>query len=165
MNKTKQNKVPTDFQSFYNPILKFKILLQSKVNELPADSSIQALMMMHFATFLLCNLNRIKNIDNTKILIVRSLIELMLEKDSFNIYPDQSAKLYSFIDRIGKELNTTDKAYLDISFYSAYLDLKIYHNFKQNLGFYKFKDYAYISPSVIEVMKYHHDVAVKSLVK
>ena len=110
MTRSKQNKVPEQFEIFYTPMLKLKQVLQSNQKILELDQNqfiIHGLMVMHYSTFIMCNIYKISdNADNIKALLMRSLIENILEKEDFILDRIFISKMSSFIDSVGKYLNT-----------------------------------------------------------
>lgn len=163
MARTKQNQVPHEFESLYAPILELKKLLQSNLKELSADQTLQGFIMLHYATFVMIQFHKHVGISTTKVLIIRELIEFIMSGDSCRIQQDQLAKLFSFIDALGKMLNTTYKPYVYIAMYHAYLDAEIYRNFHPCLGIYDFVAFQYVKPETVASMKQYHDVSLKVL--
>ena len=163
MARTKQNRVPSEFESLYGPILELKLLLQSNSKELTADQTLQGFVMLHFASFVMVHFSKQLGISTTKALAIRSLIELIMSGDSHKLQRDQLASLFSFIDALGKELNTTYKPYIYIAIYHAYLDAEIYRHFHPTLGIYDFIAFQYVKPETVASMKQYHDVSLKVL--
>jgi len=163
MAKTKQNLVPFEFDALYGPILKLKKLLQSKAKELSAEQTVQGFVMLHYATFIMLHFHKQLGMSTTRDLITRELIELIMSSDSYKLQPDQLAKLFSFIDALAKELNTTYKPYVYIAMYEAYLDAEIYRHLHPTLGIYDFVEFHYVRPETVSGMKHYHDVSVKVL--
>ncbi len=163
MARTKQNQVPTEFQALYGPILQLKRLLQSNSLELCAEQILEGFIMLHYATFIMTQFHKQHRSSTTKDLIIRELIELIMSGDSYKIQSDQLAKLFSFIDALGKELNTTHKPYIYIAMYQAYLDAEIYRNFHSNLGIYDFVAFQYVKPETVAEMKQYHNASIKVL--
>lgn len=163
MIKTKQNQVPIEFQALYGPILQLKRLLQSNSLELCTEQILEGFIMLHYATFIMTQLHKQLGSSTTKDLITRELIELIMSGDSYEIQPDQLAKLFSFIDALGKKLNTSHKAYVYIAMYQAYLDAEIYRNFHPSLGIYDFVAFQYVKPETVARMKQYHDASIKIL--
>lgn len=163
MARTNQNQVPTEFDALYAPILKLKKLLQSKSKELGAEQTVQGFVMLHYATFIMTHFHKQLGMSITKNLIVKELIELIMSGDSYKLRPDQLAKLFSFIDALAKELNTTYKPYIYIAMYEAYLDAEIYRHLHPTLGIYDFVEFQYIRPETVARMKQYYDVSVKVL--
>lgn len=85
MARTNQNQVPYEFDAFYRPILELKRRLQSNAKELGAEQVIQGFVMLHYARFMMCNLYHTLGINTAKILSIRELIELIMQKDSFKL--------------------------------------------------------------------------------
>ena len=94
-----------------------------------------------------------------KIIEIRDLVELILSKDSFLLIPEHKAKISSFIDNLGKQLNVTYKPYVYIAMYSAHLDAEIYRHFNPLIGIYDFIDYYYVEPETVARMKQYSDVS------
>jgi len=161
MSKSKQNRVPYEFDSLYSPILQLKRLLQSNAKELSPDQTLQGFIMLHFATFVMVYLFKQRKVSPEKALNTRGLIELILAADSHQMQADELSRLFSFIDALGKELNTTAKAYVYIAMYQAYLDAEIYRHFHADLGIYDFIEFQYVRPETVAGMKNYHDVSVK----
>ena len=163
MARTKQNQVPHEFESLYGPILGLKRLLQSNLKELNADQTLQGFVMLHFASFVMVHFPKQLGISTTKDLATRALIELIMSCDSHKLQRDQLASLFSFIDALGKELNTTYKPYVYIAMYQAYLDAEIYRHLHPTLGIYDFVALQYVKPKTVANMKQYHDVSLKVL--
>ena len=163
MARTKQNQVPHEFESLYCPILELKRLLQSNLKELNTGQTLQGFIMLHFATFVMVHFHKQLGMSTNKDLIIRTLIELIMAGDSHKLGRDQLASLFSFIDGLGKELNTTYKPYIYIAMYQAYLDAEIYRHLHPNLGIYDFIAFQYVKPETVTSMKQYHDVSVKVL--
>lgn len=163
MARTKQNQVPTEFQALYGPTLQLKRLLQSNSLELCAEQILEGFIMLHYATFIMTQLHRQLGSSTTKNLIIRELIELIMSGNSYKIQPDQLAKLFSFIDALGKKLNTTPRPYIYIAMYQAYLDAEIYRNFHSNLGIYDFVAFQYVKPETVAEMKQYHNASIQIL--
>lgn len=163
MARTKQNQVPHEFESLYGPILELKRLLQSKSKELSADQTLQGFIMLHFASFVMVHFHKQLGMSTTKDLVIRALIELIMSGDSHKLERDQLASLFSFIDALGKELNTTYKPYVYIAMYQAYLDAEIYRHLHPTLGIYDFIAFQYVKPETVASMKQYHDVSLKVL--
>jgi hypothetical protein len=163
MARTKQNKVPHEFESLYGPILELKRLLQSKSKELNSDQTLQCFIMLHFASFVMIHFHKQLGMSTTKDLTIRALIELIMAGDSHKLQREQLASLFSFIDALGKELNTTYKPYIYIAMYQAYLDAEIYRHLHPTLGIYDFVAFQYVKPETVANMKQYHDVSLKVL--
>jgi hypothetical protein len=147
MALSKQNKVPYEFDSLYLPILKLKQVIQSN-NQVAAEVIIQGFTMLHYTTFIMTYFNRQRGDDTTKSLIVRELVELIMSCDNYDLQQDQASKLYSYIDSLGKMLNTTRKPYIYIAMYHGYLDAEIYRNIHPDLSIFDFQDFMYITPLI-----------------
>ena len=157
MVKSKQNQVPPEFSTFYEPILQLKKQLTSKAKELAAENTVPGFMMLHFSCFVMNHLYKQTNKDNSKVLIIREIIEYILSQNSFYLDNNIRSKLTSFIDNLAKELNTAFKAYVYIAFYQAYLDSEIYRRLHPNLGIFDFAAYNYIQPeTAASVKNYYH---------
>lgn len=161
----KQNQVPNEFISLYSPMLKLKQFLQSNKNQLNDDIEliVHGLVMAHFSTFLICALSRHVNQNVDKQRNIRSLIELILNGNEFDILPEHVSVLSSHIDLIGKVLNTTSKIYLYIAIYEGYLDSEIYYQFHQDHGIYNFRHYYQVSDETIELMRQQHDYSISKI--
>ena len=162
MARSNQNKVPYEFESLYSPILQLKQVLQS--NKQPAvDIVIHGFTMLHYTTFIMPHFNRQRGEETTKSLIIRGLVELIMSSDSYDLQQDQTSKLYSYIDYLGKMLNTSRKPYIYIAMYQGYLDAEIYRGLHPDLGIFDFKDSSYVTPETVARMKQYHDVSVELL--
>ena len=159
MAKSRQNQVPEEFDSLYTPILRLKKLLLSKTNELAAEQVIHSFVLIHYSTFLMICLYRQLDLNVDKVIEIRDLVELILSKDSFLLIPEHKAKISSFIDNLGKQLNVTYKPYVYIAMYSAHLDAEIYRHFNPLIGIYDFIDYYYVEPETVARMKQYSDVS------
>ena len=126
---------------------------------------IQGLVLLHFATFVMCHLQKQLGMSTTKSLIIRSLIEQIMQGDAFKLEQEHLAKLFHFIDGLAKELNTTYKPYIYIALYNAYLDAEIYRHFHPNLGIYDFAKFQYVQPETLAKVKEYHDVSIDVLRK
>lgn len=158
--KSKQNKVPSEFDSFYTPILNLKKILQSNNKQQhKAIEIVQGFVMLHYGTFVMLHLYKRQSKNPTKILIVRELIEFITDHDSCNLYPDQIAKLLSLIDALGKELNTTLKPYVYIALYEGYLDSQIYYHFHQEYNIYDFAEFQSVTPDTLARMKSYSEAS------
>lgn len=167
MAKTKQNRVPPEFESFYNPMLQLKQALQSNKAVLDAGQSqtlVHGLMVLHYATFVLCSLYKITdNKDNTAALLIRTLAENILEVDNFELDSRNISRVVSFIDSVGKYLNTTEFAKLHVAMYHGYLDYEIYYNLHKNLRLYDFKWCCTIEPETVARMKEYYNASAALL--
>lgn len=162
MAKSNQNKVPYEFESLYSPILQLKQVLQS--NKQPTvDIVIHGFTMLHYTTFIMTHFHRQRGEETTKSIIVRELVELIMSGDSYSLRKDQTSKLYSYIDSLGKMLNTTRKPYIYIAMYQGYLDAEIYRNIHPDLGIFDFQDFRNVTPETVARMKQYHDVSVELL--
>ena len=160
MARTHQNKVPEEFNNLYDPILNLKKILQSKTSEPDPEQIASGFVMLHYTTFMISYLS---TQSSTKALICRELIEHIMQEDTFSLNNAHFAKLFSYIDNVGKILNTTTKAYIYIAMYNAYLDSKIYQHFHHELGIFNFKDFQYVKPETVQRMKSYHDASIKLL--
>ena len=160
MAKTKQNKVPSEFDSLYSPIVQLKKILQSKTKELAPNEALHGIIMLHFATFVMLQLRRRVGVETVKELAIRSLVESVLATDSYHFQNHQISSLFSFIDALAKALNTTAKPYVYIAMYQAYLDAEIYRNFHSDLGIYDFVELQSVRPDTVAAMKHYHDASV-----
>ncbi len=165
MARTKQNQVPYEFDPLYGPILKLKKLFQSKAKELKAEDTVQGLVMLHFATFIMTHLHKQLRLSTTKNLIIRELIELVMSGDSYKLHPDQLARLFSYIDSFGKLLNITHKAYIYNAMYQAYLDSEIYRLIHPVAIINEFIHYHYILPETAKQMKIYYYASLEVLKK
>ena len=169
MAKSKQNKVPEQFERFYAPLLKLKQVLQSNNQILELDENqfiVHGLMVLHYATFIMCNLYRITDkADNTRALLIRSLIENMLEKENYSLDTVYISKISSFIDSIGKYLNTVIFPKSHIAMYHGYLDYEIYYQLHKDLGLFDFKWCCTIEKETVASMKNYHDASLALLEK
>lgn len=163
MARTQQNKVPEEFDNLYGPILILKKILESKTNEPDPEQVAMGFVMLHFTTFMISHLSNQTGQSSTKALICRELIEHIMQEDTFSLNNSHFAKLFSYIDNVGKILNTTTKAYIYIAMYNAYLDSKIYQHFHPELGIYDFEDFQYVRPETVQRMKNYHDASIKVL--
>lgn len=162
MARSNQNKVPYEFESLYSPILQLKQVLQS--NKQPTiDTVIHGFTMLHYTTFIMTHFHRQRGEETTKSIIVRELVELIMSCDNYDLQQDQASKLYSYIDSLGKMLNTTRKPYIYIAMYHGYLDAEIYRNIHPDLSIFDFQDFRYITPETVARMKQYHDVSVELL--
>ena len=171
MLKSKQNQVPREFETFYSPMLQLKKALQSNTVELEANNNgnqfiIQGLMFLHYATFVMCNLYRITdNRDNSRALELKVTIEDILAVDKFEITRSHVSQFSSFIDSVGKYLNTTIFAKLHIAIYQGYLDYEIYFNLHKELRIFDFRWSCLIEPETIDRMKIYYKASVSVLQK
>ena len=163
MTRTQQNKVPEEFNNLYDPILNLKKILESKTTEPDPEQVTVGFVMLHFTTFMIIHLSKETGQSSTKALICRDLIEHIMQEDTFSLNNAHFAKLFSYIDNVGKILNTTTKAYIYIAMYNAYLDSKIYQHFHHELGIFDFKDFQYVKPETVQRMKSYHDASIKLL--
>lgn len=163
MAKTLQNQVPYEFESLYTPIRTLKNILQSKTIAPDPEQVARGFVMMHFSTFLISHLHKQLTLDksNTKYLVCREVIEEIMQEDSFTLNQEHFAKLFSFIDNLAKILNTTNKAYIYVAMYQAYLDSKIYQHLHPELGIYDFKDFQYVQPETVKRMEDYHNASIE----
>lgn len=110
MARSRQNQVPAEFETFYSPILQLKMQLTSKSKELAAENTVPGFMMLHFSTFIMTKLYKQQDLDYSKIIIIRELIEYILSHDNFKLENEYKSRLCSYIDNLAKELNTSFKA-------------------------------------------------------
>ena len=163
MARTKQNQVPYEFDALYDPILKLKKLLMMRSQQIDGSDLIQGLVMVHYTTFIMLCLYHQKSVDTSKIIETRTLIEQILNEDSFRLYPEQKSRIMSFIDNLGKELNITLKPYVYIAMYSGHLDAEIYRKFHSTKGVYNFINYDYVHPETLAKMRECHMESIKVL--
>lgn len=162
MARSNQNKVPYEFESLYSPILQLKQALQTNKQPM-VDIVIQGFTMLHYSTFIMPHFHRQRGEETTKSLIVRGSVELIMSCNSYELQKDQASKLYSYIDSLGKMLNTTRKPYIYIAMYLGYLDAEIYRTIHPDLSIFDFQDFRYITPETVARMKQYHDVSVELL--
>ena len=156
MKKSRQNKVPEEFLSFYQPQLKLKHLLQSGetcIDERNNESAVIGLMVLHYASFIVGALYRYDKMANDKVALVRYLIESILEGDEYKIHPHEVSRLISFIDLVGKLINTTIVLKIHIAMYHGYLDYEIYYAFNKHKKLFDFKGYCTLSDDIVVRMK------------
>jgi hypothetical protein len=156
MKKSRQNKVPEEFISFYQPQLKLKQLLQSgesTIDERNNESAVIGLMVLHYATFFIGALYRQDKIANERVLLTRHLIEAILKGDEYKIHEHEVSKLISFIDLVGKLINTTILLKIHIAMYNGYLDYEIYYAFNKHKKLFDFKGYCTLSDDIVARMK------------
>ena len=165
--KKQLNTVPDDFMYFYTPILNVKKTLQdSKITELKPNEILHGLSMIHYASFFMSEIYRQKNKDVLKILTTRSLIEDILEVDSYNLENKHISMLISFVDQVAKELNINIKPYIYIALYQANETAEIYRNIHNNLGIYDFISSAdFLGDSVYNSLKSYHDISIELLIE
>ena len=166
MVRTVQNQVPVAFNALYNPILKLKNLLNTSSKDTQAhdiSSNIVSFMLAHYTTFLMTIIYRQIDRDIARILEVRKLIEAILANDTFDFKPEHKAKLFSFIDNLAKELNTTPTLYLHVAIYDSYLDAEIYRCFHSDMPIFDFLHSNYISQDTVIIMKQCYDEAMAML--
>ena len=163
MRKSQQNTVPSEFASLYKPILKVKQAITNKNKEVDCADIIEGFTLLHYCTFMLSHIGKINNKIDDKILLMRQLVENILENEQFTLLPSQISQLSSFIDKISKELNVNSKSVVYVSLYEAYLDSFIYKNFNNHLGMYMFDGFEYIAPETVANLKILHDIHSKYL--
>lgn len=152
--RSKQNKVPNNLNSLYTPILHLKTMLQSGVSELNGEEIVNGLALLHFTTFLI---PKLQSECGLKHLIIREIVEQLTKNDSCVVHQEEIGKISSFIDNLGKILNTNLMPIIYIAIYQAYLDAEIYKHFHSELGIY---DFHYFSSDMINSMKIYHDASV-----
>lgn len=163
MAKSRQNQVPQEFEKLYGPILQLKKQLTCKKKELAAESIVPGFMKLHFSTFIMTTLYTQQDMDYTKVLMIRELIEYILSHDDFKLENDYKSMLCSYIDKLAKELNTSFKAYVYIAWYHAYLDAEIYRCLHPNLSIYDFAGKQKFDQEGINFIKKYHDASIKAL--
>lgn len=157
MNTTKQNKVPFEFDSLYRPILNFKKAMQSKNKTLDAVTAIESLVMIHYSTFIMTQLDDIKNSENIRSL--RNLTEEILSCDSYSFSAVEKSILFSYIDKLGKTLNTTLKPYVYIAIYNGYIHAEIYRHLHSEYKIFDFKEYLTINSQTLVKIKASSDAS------
>ena len=163
MKKSHQNTVPEEFNAFYGPILKLKKLLQSNTKELGAEHILSGFVIMHYSTFVMSELYSQLDVSKEKIYMIRDLIELILSRDTYQLSNEQRSKLYSYVDNLGKELNTTYKPYIYIAMYQAYQNAEIYRHIHSGMPINDFIQYQYIQPETTARMKEYYKVSMEVL--
>ncbi len=163
MVRSRQNQVPAEFEAFYSPILQLKIQLTSKKKELAAENTVPGFMMLHYSTFTMTKLYQQQDMDYSKIIIIRELIEYILSHDNFKLENEYKSRLCSYIDNLAKELNTSFKAYVYIAMYHGYLDAEIYRCLHPDISIYDFAAAQYVKAETRNSMKNYHDASVKVL--
>jgi hypothetical protein len=162
MKTSRQNKVPEGFLSFYQPQLKLKQLLQSgavRIDESNNEAAIIGLMILHFATFFAGSLYRQDKIANDKGAVIRNLAEDILEGDEYTVHEQGVSKLISFVDLIGKLLNTTNVLKIHIAMYDGYLDYEIYYSFHSHKKLFDFKRFCTLDVDTVSQMKSFNDAS------
>ncbi len=160
MAKTKQNKVPFEFDSLYLPIVQLKKILQSKTKEITPNQALRSLIMLHFATFVMSKLHHRAQKDSVRDYEIRALVENVLAQDSYKFTANEVSSLFSYIDAIAKMLNTTAKPYIYIAMYQAYLNSLIYRELHPNLGIYDFIELQTVQTDTVSKMKHYHDASL-----
>ncbi len=95
-------------------------------------------MVLHYATFFIGALYRQDTIANEMVLLIRNLIEAILEGDEYKIHEHEVSKLINFIDLVGKLINTNILLKIHIAMYNGYLDYEIYHSFNKHKKLFDF---------------------------
>ena len=110
-------------------------------------------MVLHYATFFVGALYRQDSMPYEKIAIIRHLIEAILEGDEYKIHDYEVSRIISFIDLVGKLINTTILLKTHIAMYNGYLDYEIYHSFNKHKRLFDFKGYCTLSDEIVSRMK------------
>ncbi len=166
MRKSRQNKVPEEFLSFYQPQMKLKQLLQSgetSIDERNNESAVIGLMVLHYATFFVGALYRHDNISKEKVTFIRHMIEDILEGDEYKIHGHEVSGLISFIDLVGKLINTTILLKIHIAMYNGYLDYEIYYSFNGHKRLFDFKGYCTLNNDTVSRMKNYSNASQELL--
>lgn len=150
INKRPYNRYPQEFADFYEPILSLKKIIsygKKKFNELMDLKEfkllIQKFMLMYYTTFIMSDLI-IKNKDEIKlkkIIQMRKLIEDILSKTDLVLTEESVSSISSYIDFVGKEINTINREYVYMSFYSGHITYRIYELIHNDLII---NDYRYL---------------------
>jgi hypothetical protein len=156
MKRSRQNQIPPEFKSFYTPQLTLKKLLQSglsHIDETNNEAVIMGLVILHHATFFVSALYRLDGVTNERTAYIRTILENILAGNEYTIQQSEIAKLVSFIDLVGKLINTTSKLKVHVAMYEGYLDYQIYALFHEDKPIFTFKSFCTIGPDVVERMK------------
>lgn len=169
MQKLKQKNNPLQFSLFYHPLIIMKQKLLSKKDVFENGEHLiilKGLMLTYYSTFIIRDLYR-RTIKpaNANILIIREMIEYMLESDEFNLTKDHISKLCNYVDLVVKLLNMISPDYIYIAMYNGHLDFEIYYNLHQDLRIFDFKYYCTVNKDVVEGMKQHNAAAENNLLK
>jgi hypothetical protein len=162
MKRSRQNQIPPEFKSFYTPQLTLKKLLQSgksHIDETHNEAVIIGLAILHYATFFVSALYRLEQITNERTAYIRTILENVLAGNEYQIQQDEIAKIVSFIDLVGKLINTTAKLKIHIAMYEGYLDYEIYSHFHEDKPIFEFKYFCIIGPDVVERMKEYSEAS------
>lgn len=156
MKRSRQNQIPSEFNSFYTPQLTLKKLLQSgssHIDEKHNEEVVIGLVILHYATFFISALYRLESISNERTLYIRTTLENILAGNEYTIQQCETAKIVSFIDLVGKLINTTSKLKIHIAMYEGYLDYEIYSCFHEDKPIFEFKHFCAIGADVINSMR------------
>ncbi|MBX9865462.1 MAG: hypothetical protein K2Y14_01000 [Burkholderiales bacterium] len=156
--KKKQNKVPTDFENFYNPILKLKQSLQGSLAPEPEFIN-SGIVLLHYSTFFITELYHYKQQDPTKALLIREVLEHAQNNMSIEFQNYHAAKIISFIDLVAKELNINNPIYIHIAIYEAYLNSQIYIRLNNRTGCLFDAHREIFNENIVSTMKKYHDGA------
>ena len=165
MRKSQQNTVPPEFDSLYRPVLKVKQVITNKNKEFDITEVLEGVALLHYCTFILGRIGKINHKADNNIILVRQLVEDILDGNQFLLLNEHISQLSSFIDKVARELNLNSKSVVYVAFYEAYLDSWLYKYFNSHLGIYKFDGFDYVAPETVANLKILHDQHVQYVVK
>jgi hypothetical protein len=160
--KSRQNKVPKEFENFYKPLLLLKQILQSwseLIDEKHNLDAVSGLMVVHYSTFFMRILCNEHEVNSGRCLHVRNIVEDVLSGDQYLLKESEISAIVSFIDLIAKVINTTAMVNLHVILYSGYLDYQIYAQFNQDKPLFDYKYMCDMSAEVVERMREYSNAA------
>ncbi len=150
ITKLTYNRYPQEFAEFYEPILLLKKIVSyggRKLKEImdlkEFRGLIQKFVIAYYSTFIISDLIARNNdkIKLDKVYKLRKNFEEILSEQDLIITPKFISSLSSYVDFVGKEINTVNREYLYVSFYSGYLNYLIYEQIHKDLVI---NDYRYL---------------------
>jgi hypothetical protein len=158
INKELYNKYPQEFADFYEPILSLKKIISysdKKIKEIMGLKEfkclIQKYMVAYYSTFIISDL-MLKNKNDLKIqkvLHVRKLLEEVLAQEDLIITKDFISTISSYVDFVGKEINTINREYVYMSFYAGQINYRIYELIHNDLVINNYRYLVIMSDSLL----------------